>query len=370
MDGLKVLKALKKLKENDDKIVGVSRALDRISDDVFVKSFPSNYGIQVTNEDWGIRIVGPPALARENNNCWSVIEQMKNWKRWFRLVGVKRTRQNGQRLLIETVHHTASELLFVPNSIETHPITNAVTTLFASDDNMSRVDHSISLEMDSEYGQEYCEMRIGTLPESGGFPKADFSSSTPLPPLPEHPLDDEICELFDSPVALSDDELITLYHLLLMKDRVIRYDLPYEILETHYPLRRRRLAKKKVYQKILDKSPFCIIEAGTPTIVTKAPFRSCEELASDLFIWELYQFLSERRSWCAALQDGPHDLTILNKSVYPDGDNTPFDKVFSLLKSTFMIPMNDRINIRYTPDMDYGVCLVLTSSGKPKKSLW
>lgn len=368
MDNLKVLEALRELKKNDDKIVVVSREMRRIDDNFFVENFPSQYGIQVYDEDWGMRIIGPPALARENNNCWSVIEQMDQWKRWFRLIGVERSVRKGQRLLIETVHHAESGLHFVPNSIETHPITNTVTTLFCSDDNMSRADHSISIEKDSKYGQEYCEMRIGVLPETGGFPSADSGSSGPLPPLPERLLDDEICGLFDSVHTLPDFDLIKLYHLLLMKDRVIRHDLPYEIMEVYYTLRRRSLAKKKVYQKILDKNPFCILETGTPTIAIKAPFRSCEEYASDLFIMALYRFLSERRSWCGALQDGPYDLTILNKSVYPDGDNTPFDKVFSTLKTTFMIPMNDRINIRYAPNMGYGVCLVLTPGEALKSS--
>lgn len=370
MDALKVLNALAELKDNDDKIVFVSKAMRRIRDDVFVRLFPSQYGIRVINEDWGMRLISSPTIARENNNCWSVIKQMENWERWFQLVGVKRPVQMGQRLLIETVHHTSSELSFVPNPIETHPIVDTLTSIFVSDDNMSCVDHSISLEMDSKFGQEYCEMRVGILPKTGGFPDADFSSSTPLPPLPKRNLDDEICGLFASISDLSDDELIKLYHLLLMKDRAIRYDLPYEILETHYPLRRRRLAKKKAYQRILDNSSFHILEKGTPAIATKAPFRSYEECASDLFIAGLYRFLSERRGWCKALQDGPYDLTILNKNVYPDGDNTPFDELFRLLKSTFMISMNAHINIRYTPDMDYGVCLVLTPGKNPKPSLW
>lgn len=149
MDALKMLNALAELKDNDGKIVFVSRAMRYIKDDVVVKLFPFQYGIRVINEDWGMRLIGPPTLARENNNCWSVIRQMENWERWFQLVGVKRPVQMGQRLLIETVHHTSSELSFVPNPIETHPMVDTLTSIFVSDDNMSCVDHSISLEMDS-----------------------------------------------------------------------------------------------------------------------------------------------------------------------------------------------------------------------------
>lgn len=93
------------------------------------------------------------------------------------------------------------------------------------------------MEIDSEYGQEFCEMRVGILPEYGGFPIADFGTGTPLPSLPERNLDDGLCRLFVSLDDISDEELISLYHLLLMKDRAIRQGLPYN-MTIHYPLQR------------------------------------------------------------------------------------------------------------------------------------
>lgn len=368
MDATKTLNALKELKTNDYQIGDVYDLMERVPDDMFVKLFPSKYGVQIIREDWGLRLISPPTIARDSNNCWSIIFQMKLWARWFQLMGAEPKREKGQRLLAETIHHTATELPFTPNPIETHPMIDWLTSIFSTDDNMSHIDHSIRMEVDSGYGQEFCEIRIGIVPESGGFPKSEFNSFPPLPPVPEGDFDSEIEKLFPKRNDLSDEELVKLYHLLLIKDRAIRYDLPYNIMPTHYPLRRKSSTKKKVYQEILNNSPFCILEKGTPTIATKAPFRSYEQYASDLFIAELYRFLEKRRNWCDSLRDGPYDLTILKRDAYPDGDNIPFDKLFHLLKSTFLIPMNDRINIRYAPDMDYGVCLVLTPGEAPKSS--
>lgn len=365
MNWIKVRDALEELKRNDRKITETAEKILRIPDEDFVKRFPPLYGIQVIHEAWGLRLISPPALPREDNNCWSVIRQMELWKRWFWITDAGLFDwEPRRRFLAETIHHTATPLPFVPNPIETHPIIDRLTSILITDDNLACLDHSIAVENDAVDGQEYCEIRIGKMPKADTFPPAKFNSLLQPKQFENSDFfDEEIETLFSCLSTLEHEEVFNLYNLLLMKDHVIRSDLPYGIINDYYPLRKRRLASVAKYQKTLDKHPLQIIQEGTPSIVTNAPIRSYEEAASDTFIVVLDEFLRKECEWCRSLQGNEYSLVILQKAAKPDGDNLPFDSIFRLLKVNHQIPLNDAIKIRYAPEMNHCVCFMLTSLG-------
>lgn len=104
--------ALKALNKNEQAIFAVCHRIKSVPDEAFLLWYPSAYGAQVSYSDGCLRLVAAPALPRENNNCWSLIEQMILWQRWFRLRGSTDVQNYPakQRFLVEITHHSKAEL--------------------------------------------------------------------------------------------------------------------------------------------------------------------------------------------------------------------------------------------------------------------
>ncbi len=352
--------AIRTLEQNEQRLFGVIDRIGSVPDNAFLQWFPSPCSIQITQEEWGLRLTAPPALPRDNNNCWSVIRQMELWKRYFRASGFTATADHGQRFLAEIVHHTDENLPFVPNPIEAHSMLDGLTSILGIDDNLSVLDLSVRVEP----GPEYCEIRLTGLPKNNGFSLSGTDPFRFFDPENNDGSGKRINEMFLRLSSLDNNDVMGLYHLLLMEDQVIRDRLPYGVISQYYPLRKSRGASIDKYRKSLKENPIEIrTEGDTISIFSNAPLRSREQFASDCFLRALGQTLKQNDALLEPLRSRKNRLSICQKRLKPDADNLPFDAVFEKLSNAFLIPLEQEVSISYAPAQEHSICIDISPSG-------
>ena len=355
--------ALKSLNKNEQAIFAVCNRIKSAPDEDFLRWYPSPHGVQVSYSDGCLRLVAPPAFPRENNNCWSVIEQMLLWQRWFRLKGSQKIRDYpvNQRFLAKITHHSKTELPFIPNTLESHSYLNGLTGILWADDNMSIYDYSVGVEPVNN-GPEYCEIIVSRLPalEPG---QGLLNTSLPYSAEVETVSDGVISEFLPKLENLTFEQIFSLYHALLAKDWAIRQRVSYESLRYFNPLRRQRKAKTKPYADLIKSKGFSVsMDTAKDSVFLSidVPLRNREEYASDVFLEYFYMFLRERKDIIQHLQAQKQRLSIYQKSPTPDGDNTPFECISQLLIQEFHIPIISPVEILYKPEAKVKTSMILT----------
>lgn len=340
---------IKKLNDNEQSLFAVMDRISHISDSCFKSSFPvANNGLRVILRPWGGTVIAPLPLPRENNNCWSIIRQMELWKRYYRLTAPY-SYDRRQRFKANITYFSKSPLSMIPNPIEAHPMIDALTTMLGIDDNLKKLDYSIGTKP-ALHGVEGCRITISQLdldaPSLTDELLADFSAGKGGV--------SETAALLLRLQELDEKDIMQLYHALINENSSIRSRISMVDIMKHSSFRRRRKSNVGEYRKLFQKYPFELSEPnenGVFHISIDVPFRSREQLASDVFIQELDAFLGSRLLPTSHPNFPAYHLTISQKGAKPDGDNIPFEHIISILQKGNRIHLDSRIDISYAPDM-------------------
>ncbi len=345
MDNYKL--QLEKLNENEQSLFKVIDQISHISDFSFKTYFPvQNNGMSVSLYSWGGVIVSPIPLPRENNNCWSIIRQMELWKRYYRLTSPFKYDRK-QRFKANITYFSKTALPFIPNPIEAHPMIDALTTILGIDDNLKKLDYSVGVEQILQ-GTEGCRIIVSQIDHP------IYSYNVDSTHFSECESQSETSELLSHLYELEEKEIMSLYHSLLAENSKIRLGISLTDTVGSSFLRRRRKSNINGYRDQFKVHQFVISEPdsdGAFHISIDVPFRSREQLASDVFIKELDSFLNNHVQYDAVLGSPMYHLTISQKSAKPDGDNIPFERIVSVLQKENRFCLERRVDILYAPDM-------------------
>lgn len=337
----------------------------------FQRLFPVPYGIQISASSNGLTLTAPLPLPREWNNCWGIIRQMKLWKKW--LSGKVRRARPGERYLAEVRYYSGtSELPFIPNPIELHPMIDGLTSILGMDDNLSRLDHFIRV-LPLEKGPEYCEIRL--IPLSGQ--QQDLSEIEPPPLAPVSP---ERCEEIQGKIQgligdekgwdslceeekkerfqrLGSEKAMALYRLTLEMDQALRSEVSCSDFENYYPLRKCGGFCRKQYAELFSIHPFCLVSAPDNSnsffVISNVPFLSRERESSNLYAKELSRFLLENADQIPYQKGTSYRLEIRQRGKKPDGDNLPFDSISKAIQGHNFIHLIPELRITYSPDSPF-----------------
>lgn len=362
--------AVRRIEENERLLLDVARLIDQeLPEEDFQRLFPVPYGIQISAGSNGLALAAPLPLPREWNNCWGIIRQMKLWKKW--LSGKVRHAGPGERYLAEVRYYSVSELPFIPNPIEIHPMIDGLTSILGMDDNLSRLDHFIRV-LPLEKGPESCEIRL--VPLSG---QQDLSAIE-SPPLASVSTDsceeiqgkiqalmgdergwDSFCEEENEECfrRLGSEKVMDLYRLLLALDQALRSEISYSDFEDYYPLRKSSGFYRKQYAELFSSHPFCLVSSPDNTnsffVTSNVPFLSRERGSSNLYAKELSRFLLENADQIPYHKGVSYRLEIRQRGKKPDGDNLPFDSISKALRKRNSIHIIPELRITYSPDSPF-----------------
>lgn len=362
--------AVRRIEENERRLLDIARLIDQeMPEEDFQRLFPVPYGMQISAGSNGLALTAPLPLPREWNNCWGIIRQMKLWKKW--LSGKVRHAGPGERYLAEVRYYSVSELPFIPNPIEIHPMIDGLTSILGMDDNLSRLDHFIRV-LPLEKRPEYCEIRLNPL---SGQQDLSVIESPPLAlvfPDSCEEIQRKIQELMGDEKGwdslceeekkerfqrLGSEKAMDLYSLILAMDQALRSEVSYSDFESYYPLRKRSGFFRKQYAELFSIHPFCLVSAPDNNnsffVISNVPFLSRERESSNLYAKELSGFLLENADQLPYYKEVSYRLEIRQKGKKPDGDNLPFDSISKAIQKRNSIHIIPELRITYSPDSPF-----------------
>lgn len=366
--------AVRRIEENERRLLDVARLIDQeMPEEDFQRLFPVPYGIQISAGSNGLALTAPLPLPREWNNCWGIIRQMKLWKKW--LSGKVRHAGPGERYLAEVRYYSVSELPFIPNPIEIHPMIDSLTSILGMDDNLSRLDHFIRV-LPLEKGPEYCEIRLTPLSGQQDLSAIESPPLASFSPYRYEEIRGEIQGLMGDSIrmekgwdSLGEEEkkerfqrmgskkIIGIYLFTLALDQAIRSEVFYSDFENYYPLRKRGGFFRKQYAELFSIHPFCLVSAPDKGdsffVASNIPFLSRERESSNLYANELSRFLLENEDQIPNRKEVRYRLEIRQKGKKPDGDNLPFDSIIKAVQKRNSIHIIPELRITYSPDSPF-----------------
>ena len=324
-----------------------------VSDTAFIKEFPHQQAISITQEPYGLRLLTYPALSRTNNNCWAVIDQMEVWRRYFRL---QRIQFPYGKYSASIVHHLP-QTTAIPNTVEAHSFLNGICYILGIEDMPEMLDISVSVSpSNAENGAfELCMISatsdLYTRCLSGE--KISFSWA--------HNCDDAVeilgntLQFLDESFSFSETEIMRLFALVSNAYLEIRK----EICFSNSLLREKRGTSIKQYAKMLKDNPFridCNSANGTVSVLTNAVFRNREQPASILFPNALFEYLNGQQ---IVPGNSKWRIEILRKTSDCDNDSIPFDMIFLVLKEFFEIVESEPLLVRLDKEISANTCICL-----------
>lgn len=327
-----------------------------VPDETTRKALP----VQAGWEPWGAWANAPPALFRNNNNCWFTIRVMDLWRRFIATAAQETT--IGSRYRAVVIHRTASEpLSSVPNTLEAHSLLNGLVQILGIQDTSDYLDLTVctshspghrercELYLIRTSAEEYTELLSGALPRLLPEPETAWEMTA-----------ENLVTLL-AQAAHSADALWAI-NVICQAISLLRSNIQYTVIQRQPCLRPSRRSSGRTYRKLLDQNPFSHIldpGSGAIRIGTQAPFRSREGIAADLFIEELHRYIQTVPALAALLGKGAYRISIEVKRAKTDPDNIPFDRVIRLFQDQYGVALANHINVLYAPAAGENTTLIL-----------